>query len=54
MNIRLFIFLAIVLILVALAVMFELKRDDPWDSDVFFSELNHLPNMESSNETTNV
>jgi NADH:ubiquinone oxidoreductase subunit 3 (subunit A) len=40
MNIRFIIFLIIVVILVAWAVVYELNRKQPWDSDVFFSELN--------------
>lgn len=53
MKLRLFIFLAIVIILVAWAVMYELNRDDPWNSDVFFSELNtHSLSLETGNYST--
>jgi hypothetical protein len=53
MNIRFIVFLIIVVILVAWAVIYELNREQPWDSDVFFSELNYQsPTLESAHRRT--
>lgn len=53
MNIRFIIFLIVIVILVAWAVIYELNREQPWDSDVFFSELNqHSLTPESAHRQT--
>jgi hypothetical protein len=39
MKLKLFLFLTIVVLLVIMAVMYEMDRDQPWDSDVFFSAI---------------
>ncbi|MBU2862968.1 hypothetical protein KO489_03840 [Reinekea forsetii] len=37
MKLKLFLFLTIVILLVIMAVMYDMNRDQPWDSGVFFS-----------------
>lgn len=48
MKSRFVIFLIIVVAIVTMLVLFDLNRDDPWDSDVFFGQIgspitNHSP-----------
>jgi hypothetical protein len=38
MNIRFVIFLAIAALIITGLVWFDLNREDPWNSDVFFGE----------------
>ncbi len=40
MNKRFLIFILIVVAIVTALVVFELGRTNPWDSDVFFSQIN--------------